>query len=616
MNQTTALSLSTKIASAFSHHQAGDVETAETLYRSILSEDRDNLNGLHLLGLLLHQKSATKEAIALLERAVLILERTGDVQAGHAAIYNNLGNALKAGNRRQEARMYYSRGLALDADSAELHANFGNALLDDGDWTAAVASYHAALRLAPTHAGALMNLACILIEKGPPEEALPACRQLAATAPNDPNAQFLLGRALGQVGDHGGAVLALQQCLKLDPLHTGALYWLGRTLAKIGMAHLAVQFLEPVVAMRPDDASAYTELGNALLKLGDTERAFSCFRKLGELRPLTTWFATQRPADFSALAITSPGVANTPPEFLFANAAHDSHFFALLPGVEPDENLLRKHGDIVVNLVSDADQARDILTTAAALIDRLGKPVVNHPSKVLCTSREMVAAQLSGIEECRVPRTIRLTRPALGEPDLASALQGGDFSFPLLLRLAGGHGGEAFEKIDTPHDVDRFVATHAGDMIYAIRYIDYQSADGYYRKYRFVLTDEAILPYHLAIGDHWKVHHYTTNMDRHVWMQNEERIFLEEPSRVFSPGHYAAMAEIRTRIGLDFLGIDCSLDHSGNLLLFEVNASVLIHNDNADFAYKSPACIRIKQAFEAMLRRKAAKPSSSTTQGL
>jgi hypothetical protein len=40
-------------------------------------------------------------------------------------------------------------------------------------------------------------------------------------------------------------------------------------------------------------------------------------------------------------------------------------------------------------------------------------------------------------------------------------------------------------------------------------------------------------------------------------------------------------------------------------VVFEVNASMLIHDDNADFPYKTPHCIRIKEAFDAMLKRAA-----------
>ena len=45
---------------------------------------------------------------------------------------------------------------------------------------------------------------------------------------------------------------------------------------------------------------------------------------------------------------------------------------------------------------------------------------------------------------------------------------------------------------------------------------------------------------------------------------------------------------IRERIGLDYFGIDCGLDASGNLVVFEVNASMLVHDRNDRFPYKNP----------------------------
>jgi hypothetical protein len=38
-------------------------------------------------------------------------------------------------------------------------------------------------------------------------------------------------------------------------------------------------------------------------------------------------------------------------------------------------------------------------------------------------------------------------------------------------------------------------------------------------------------------------------------------------------------------------------------LVFEVNASLLVHDDNAEFSYKDPAVRRIKAAFDAMLAK-------------
>ena len=43
-----------------------------------------------------------------------------------------------------------------------------------------------------------------------------------------------------------------------------------------------------------------------------------------------------------------------------------------------------------------------------------------------------------------------------------------------------------------------------------------------------------ILPYHLAIHNDWKVHHFRTDMADHSWMRQEEERFLENLGSVFN----------------------------------------------------------------------------------
>ena len=86
-------------------------------------------------------------------------------------------------------------------------------------------------------------------------------------------------------------------------------------------------------------------------------------------------------------------------------------------------------------------------------------------------------------------------------------------------------------------------------------------------------------------------------------MQREEEGFLNDPASVFGPSHDRLLREIRARIGLDYFGIDCGLDASGNLVVFEVNASMLVHDQNVEFPYKTPFVRRIKSAFDNMLRK-------------
>jgi hypothetical protein len=98
------------------------------------------------------------------------------------------------------------------------------------------------------------------------------------------------------------------------------------------------------------------------------------------------------------------------------------------------------------------------------------------------------------------------------------------------------------------------------------------------------------------------VHHVNTDMANQPWMQREEAAFLNDPATVFNAGHYQALRAIQQCIGLEYFGIDCGLDSCGNLVVFEVNASMLVHDDNQPFPYKAPAVVRIKSAFDAMLR--------------
>ena len=256
---------------------------------------------------------------------------------------------------------------------------------------------------------------------------------------------------------------------------------------------------------------------------------------------------------------------------------------------------------MVINLISDADQTDALLPVAADLVDRFGLPTVNHPRRIGMTTRDAVARLLEGIPNCRVPKALRLKAGADRSPDALRAML--PFSCPILARPVGTHGGDDFEKIEDHAPLAAFLSRHSDHDCYLTQYIDYRSEDGYFRKYRFIFVDGEILPYHLCIGSDWKLHHISTDMANQPWMQREEEAFLNEPDAVFAPAHYQALQTIRQRVGLEYCGIDCALDACGNLVVFEVNASMLVHARNEDFPYKAPAVSRIKHAFDEMLRQ-------------
>lgn len=220
------------------------------------------------------------------------------------------------------------------------------------------------------------------------------------------------------------------------------------------------------------------------------------------------------------------------------------------------------------------------------------------------SGREAVARRLAGTPNCRVPKTLRLAAPVLAQPSTNGVLD--ELETPLLVRMAGTHGGDIFEKVDDLAAVAAFVAAHpqADVYVYVTEYVDDRSADGFFRKFRFICIDGRLLPYHLAIHDHWMVHHFRTGMANQLWMRQEEAAFLDRPHEFFDEACQRAVLAMATATGLDYCGVDVGIAADGDVVFFESNAAMLVHDEkDAAFVYKNRHIARIKVAFDAMLAR-------------
>jgi glutathione synthase/RimK-type ligase-like ATP-grasp enzyme len=439
-----------------------------------------------------------------------------------------------------------------------------------GHFDKAETCYRAALRIDPDHRAACKNLAQLMIHASRFEEAI-----------------ALLNGLLHQLHE--------------DP-------WVHRQL---GAAYAGLSRLEPslehfrrALALSPDDTVALQFVANLEQALGQAPQAREHYRRALALKPFVTIDAIKSPPDFHVLMLFAPGAGNTPFEHLADQAEHETRVLNLLPDVAYDIDLLCESADVVVNLVADADQGHAMLAPAMELVERIGKPVVNHPRKIARTGRESISQRLAGLPGCHVPRTLRVASELARGPARGRALE--SLSFPLLVRLAGTHNGDDFEKLDDANQVDAFFARFPEADFYLTEYVDYCSADGFFRKYRFMFVDGEIHPYHLAIHDGWKIHHVNTDMANQQWMQDEEEAFLGNPQRVFGTLQFDALRAIQQEIDLDYFGIDCSLDRQGQVVVFEVNACMLVHPHNEQFPYKNKSVSLIRERFQAMLRRMAA----------
>ncbi|TXH81145.1 MAG: tetratricopeptide repeat protein [Rhizobium sp.] len=544
-----------------------------------------------------------------------------------------LAYLLLHGDRTQEAVPWFEAALALNPSDAQAISGLGMACQATGDLVRALQCYEAALVFRWNHAVAWYHHGALLAQLGRLREALPSldkaielqddhiaaltkrCQVLSALgdvsgaalsamrccqlAPDDASSWLLFGDLCMKHDDLGHAISAYDRGLKISPANFQCLYNKAYALKRTGQKEAALAHAQAALHVEPTNNNALLFCAGVEQELGNNDAAYACFRRVAAKGVARRYRARVQPARFQALLLFSPFSGNTPYEDLISDSCYDADVLLILPGHHADPRAVS--ADVIVNLVSEADVRRDIVAQVTDFVDSLAIPVVNHPRLILSTDRESIAKRLTAIADTVVPVTIRVEAPQLCQFLSTNTLPATN----LIARHAGTHGGDKMELLSTSQELRAFAREAGEQPLYLTDFVDYRSADGFYRKYRFIFVGEAILPYHLAIGDVWKVHHMSTRMADVEWMRQEEQAFLERPHDVFGARAMAALDAIRQEVGLDYFGIDCSLDCEGRVLVFEVNASMLIHLHNAGFEYKTKHVMKIKHAFEQLLEQRA-----------
>jgi tetratricopeptide (TPR) repeat protein len=300
----------------------------------------------------------------------------------------------------------------------------------------------------------------------------------------------------------------------------------------------------------------------------------------------------------TVLILTSSGSGNTPYQHLLPQDRYRRVLWYLEYAPPGQERALPDH-DLVFNAVADPDVAADALAAAERFAAGGQRPLINRPDCVARTFRSSMPALMSPIADVVVPGTMRFDRTAC---DVTSAILKSGLRFPLIVRPAGRHGGEDARLVRFPAELNARLPDF--DTVYATEFVDYRSADGWYRKYRIIFVDREPYPYHLAIGAKWLLHYQTADMHFDAARRAEECAFLQNPEAVLGSRVMKALRAIALQLDLDYAGIDFSLLPDGRLLFFEANATMLVHpEDDPLFAYKSEAFQAIVGAMDTMIAR-------------
>ena len=366
---------------------------------------------------------------------------------------------------------------------------------------------------------------------------------------------------------------------------------------------------------QPDDAAALMDLAVVEQLFGNREDGLARQAEaLERCRLYRSPFAASAPA-LTLLAFAAPGDigTNTPLEFLLQDADIALETLYVVPGL-PLPDALPPH-DLAIVAAGESDNNRPVLDRIAALCASSSPPLLNRPDRILDLSRERLYALLADVPGLVMPMTARVERTAFAALGANPARLNevlADGSFPLIARPVGSHAGHGLQKLDTPADIEAYLAERPEAAFCISRFVDYSDADGLFRKYRVVFIDGRPFACHMAVTDQWMIYYLNANMKESAAKRAEEERFFRDFDTGFAVRHAGALAGIAKRVGLDYFGIDCAETSDGQLLLFEADIAMIVHAmDSAEtFPYKPPQMRKVFDAFAAMLKRHARRARS------
>jgi len=252
----------------------------------------------------------------------------------------------------------------------------------------------------------------------------------------------------------------------------------------------------------------------------------------------------------------------------------------------------------LLNHIGDPDICSQALELARQVVSRSARPCFNHPDAIAGTTRDHVCRALAGIPGLDVPKTIRTEAPTPAE--LRAAVKQEGVEYPILVRVAGAHGGTNMVKIDTPDaasEMDRLDRS-IRSALYVTEFRDFAGPDGRYRKFRIVVVGGDIFVRHMVTAGDWLIHAH-----RRAANTNEEEFAM---LAAFEDEHGARLRpmfqEIGRRLDLDFFGVDCAITDSGEVLLFEANACMqILVQTQKQLNIKALAINRIRDAVSDLL---------------
>lgn len=381
----------------FAAHNAGNLEEAERLYRTVLQAQPGHPEANHSLGLIAVSVNNNEVALSLFKRA---LETNPKIEQFWFSYFNTLvkerdfsgaKRALKKGRKKGLSKdsldkLALELRLALkknrekntpsDYDSKNLMKLFQAGHYDDAEELAKSAIQHS-----PDDASAWKMLSMLLKRKDRKSEALAAIQKAVEINSDDAESHFNLGNTLRDLGRFKEAEVSYTRATELKVDFDSAFFNLSEILRQKGDFARSIKYAEGGLRINPHLSQGHLNLGLSYFATGDLDSALTSFSDAKRIDPhnKTLTFvleqlernkispANRAPSDALSEANSKGELAAIP--FLSSRAVEPELVESLykLDAIELDRSQDPRHGngrcspdynffeneDPVVNVVSD-----------------------------------------------------------------------------------------------------------------------------------------------------------------------------------------------------------------------------------------------------------------------
>lgn len=306
------------------HHTAGDLHTAEQLYREVLDREPAHHKARFLLGMIEYQRNAHPAARELFESAL----------ASNATVpvyWLFLGHTLQALEQHAAALVHFKRARQLDPNLLDAWLAEGRLFRKLGALAQAESTFACAAELHPLAALPHEHWGELALSRGHLENAAAHFEQAAALDPQLVAPVINLGVVHQRCGRLEQAAACYERACRLDPASVVAHANLGWIQQRRGLLAAAEAQLRRALELDDDYGPAWIDLASVLHELGEIDEALACYRRALAQAPNAA-----NHSSMVALMLYDP---NTPPRVVLEEARSWAERYAPEPATQQPHDL-------------------------------------------------------------------------------------------------------------------------------------------------------------------------------------------------------------------------------------------------------------------------------------